>query len=77
MKLRTVIGCLIGGFGGALVGTLAYAVAFRHDGDGNAAMLLIFGAFFGGVPGFVLGTALGAVVSCQRKAKPGDNVPRD
>lgn len=73
MKTRTIAGCLIGGIAGALVGTLAYAAAFRHDGDGDATLLAVFGVFFGGAPGFVFGMAIGAGLSRIGRAKDGDN----
>jgi hypothetical protein len=76
MKTRTIAGCLIGGIAGALVGTLAYAAAFRHDGDGDATLLAVFGVFFGGAPGFVLGAGLGAGLSRLGQTKKDNNVSR-
>lgn len=73
MKTRTIGGCLIGGIAGALVGTLAYAAAFRHDGEGDATLLAVFAVFFGGAPGFVFGMAIGAGLSRLGQAKPSDN----
>jgi hypothetical protein len=76
MKTRTIAGCLIGGMTGVLVGTLAYAAAFRHDGAGDATLLAVFSVLLGGAPGFVLGAGLGAGLSRLGPTKKDNNVSR-
>lgn len=53
-------GCAFVGFAAGLV---AYAIAFRNDGDGTLGLLLSFGLFFGGIPGLVVGGMIGRILA--------------
>lgn len=53
-------GCAFLGFAAGLV---AYAIAFRNDGDGTLGLLLSFGLFFGGIPGMVVGGVIGRILA--------------
>jgi hypothetical protein len=52
-----------GAFVGFALGVMAYAIAFRNDGDGTLGLLLSFGLFLGGIPGLIAGGLIGGLLA--------------